>query len=397
MPLPRLCHGSATCNQQIYVEQPNQKDDIPTETLEKTSTVGWDHGSRDKDAHVLPSPRTPSHADEHGEERWFQRNVKWRIEALYRFYVVELLLRQKPLPSSKDGRHIPFDRAHPGPYVDERRGHTYISNSIRSSRYTIYDFLPKQILFQCTRLSNFYFICIGVPQTIPGISPTGSFTTILPVIFFLSLTILKEGYDDYRRHRMDKVENKSVATVLREVGDDSRPIHSRMARSLRSCFSQANSCPDEVEEAATGASWISIQWRDIRVGDVIRLNRDETVPADIVLLSASGDNAIAYVETMALDGETNLKRKQALSIFKDCSSISGIESCRAEFVIEDPNPNLYAFEGRVSMGGEIYPLTLNEVIYRGSVLRNTTFAVGLVLNTGEECKVAEISLWIYLN
>lgn len=321
------------------------------------------------------------------EESWLERNVKWRIDSWYKHYILELVFRQRPLPPSKDGRHIRLDPRHSRTFIDERRGGPYLSNSIRSSRYTLWDFLPRQILFQCTRLSNFYFICIGVPQTIPGISPTGSFTTILPVLFFLSLTILKEGYDDYRRYRLDKVENKNVATVLRESGDNHWAGAKRTLWGIRSVLSRFGAKKPSVEDVEATADWKNIQWRDIRVGDVVRLQRDETIPTDIVLLSASGANGIAYVETTALDGETNLKSKQALSAFKGCDSISGIQSCHAEFVIEDPNPNLYEFEGRVSVGDKIFPLGLNEVIYRGSVLRNTASAIGLVVNSGEECKV----------
>jgi phospholipid-translocating ATPase len=186
---------------------------------------------------------------------------------------------------------------------------------------------------------------------------------------------------------MDKVENKSVATVLREVGDDNQNVRERTLRRLRSLLFRSEAKSAEVEDDSQSAGWTNIQWQNIRVSDVVRLSRDETVPADIVLLYAYGDNGVAYVETMALDGETNLKSKQAFSVFKDCDSISGIQACHAEFVVEDPNPNLYSFEGRVAVGDKVFPLTLNQVIYRGSVLRNTQFAIGLVVNTGEECKV----------
>ena len=159
--------------------------------------------------------------DELQESSWFERRVKLPLEVLFKIYVLELLLRQKPLPPSKNGRVVPLKVTHEKTLIDERRGHAYISNSIRSSRYTIWDFLPKQFLFQATRLANFYFICIGIPQTIPGFSTTGNYTTILPLCFFLLLTICKEGYDDFRRHRLDKIENNAYATVLRPKDEQS--------------------------------------------------------------------------------------------------------------------------------------------------------------------------------
>ncbi|RAL59794.1 hypothetical protein DID88_000423 [Monilinia fructigena] len=61
--------------------------------------------------------------------------------------------------------------------------------------------------------------------------------------------------------------------------------------------------------------------------------------------------------------------------------------CRAHIVIEDPNLDLYNFDGRVTIDGETLPLTTNEIVFRGSILRNTSSAIGMVLNTGEECKI----------
>jgi phospholipid-translocating ATPase len=123
-------------------------------------------------------------------------------------------------------------------------------------------------------------------------------------------------------------------------------------------------------------------------GKTSELRRDDNVPADIALLHATGPNGMAYIETMALDGETNLKSKQACPLLAgDCSSVAGMAACEAEVVSEDPNLDLYNYEGRVTAKGKTMPLTMNQVLYRGSTLRNTNQAVGLVINTGEECKI----------
>ena len=336
-------------------------------------------------------------------ESLFEYHVKRPVERCYKKYILELLLRRKPLPPSKNGRHIPLRVGDDKPLHDERRGHGhgYISNSIRSSRYTIWNFLPKQFMFQATRLANFYFICIGIPQAIPGFSTTGSYTTILPLCFFLLLTIVKEGFDDYRRHRMDKVENNNLAIVLREKHHASNvELFSRsvvrtvmlmlmsvpLPRRLKPSTAHVEQAEEEtdVDECLR---WTKVKWHDIRVGDILRLKRDDPVSADIVLLYGSGDDGIANVETMALDGETNLKSKQAPHALQVCANIAGVKSCTAEFVVEDPNRDLYTFNGSVTVEEKKVPLTLNEVILRGSVLRNTQLAIGVVINTGEECKI----------
>jgi phospholipid-translocating ATPase len=295
---------------------------------------------------------------------------------------VQVALGQRALPPSKDGRHICLGIGRKKPLIDERRGHTYISNNIRTSRYTIYDFLPKQLFFQFTRLGNFYFLCIGIPQTIPGLSTTGNFTTILPLLFFVLLTIVKEGYDDFKRHRLDKIENANSALVLR-AGRLSTSLERAGTRFLP--FQQSRN--EVAETNLQDIEWRSTAWSNIKVGDVIKLRRDEAVPADIVLLFADGENNLAYIETMALDGETNLKSKEVPPDMAGCDTIEGLGECRAEFVVEDPNPNLYRFDGRVTVNDKTMPLTLNQVVYRGSILRNTKCAIGLVINTGEECKI----------
>lgn len=119
----------------------------------------------------------------------------------------------------------------------------------------------------------------------------------------------------------------------------------------------------------------------------MRLCRDDPVPADIVLLWTSDENDLAYIDTMALDGETNLKSKQLSSALSGCGTIEGLSQCKANFFVEDPNPELFNFDGSVSVDDKSVPLTLNEVIYRGSVVRNTAAIHGIVINTGEECKI----------
>jgi phospholipid-translocating ATPase len=206
---------------------------------------------------------------------------------------------------------------------------------------------------------------------------------------FVCITIAKEGYDDYKRHRLDKLENANFATVLgREDHYTGEMKPDGFLRRWNPFLTKSKAEPRAVPaEEFEGIRWVPVRWSQLKVGDVIRLFRDEPLPADIVLLHSEGENGLAYIETMALDGETNLKSKQVSHAIEDCNTIEGISKCRAEFVVEDPNPELFNFDGRVSVNGKANPITLTEVVYRGSILRNTSSAIGLVINTGEECKI----------
>ena len=100
---------------------------------------------------------------------WRDRNLhklNTAVAALYQRTIVELILRQKHIQDTHDGRHIPLTVDPDHALFDPHRGHSYISNSIRTSRYTVWDFVPKQLLFQFSRVGNFYFLCVGVPQMV---------------------------------------------------------------------------------------------------------------------------------------------------------------------------------------------------------------------------------------
>ena len=283
------------------------------------------------------------------------------------------VLRVNEIPRSKDGRHLDINISGSHGLMDERTGRFHIDNTIRSSRYTLWNFLPRQLYAQFSKLANFYFLCVSILQMIPGLSTTGTYTTIVPLLFFVTLSMIKEGYDDLRRYKLDKAENTSTASVL---------------HAGKTILADSGNSSENSSMESDSGNWRKTKWKDIHVGDVVKLVRDEAAPADLVILQAREPKNTAYIETMALDGETNLKSKQAPPILaRACKSVDDIIRNNAHLVVEDPNLNLYSFEGKVTVEHETLPLTNNEIIYRGSVLRNTTEAYGLVIYTGEECKI----------
>lgn len=324
-----------------------------------------------------------------------------KLKAVYKGRV-KPLFEPKPIPPSKDGRHIDLDASRKKPLIDERTGKEYISNTIRSSRYTAWNFLPRQLFFQFSKLANAYFLLISIMQMIPGLSTTGTYTTIAPLMVFVAISMAKEGYDDFRRYKLDKVENNRSTSVLHSYRDSelpsTRPTDGGRKRwipqGVPSKHFKTRKTKEDVHEISLEMEsggvkhWATLKWKDVKVGDIIRLERDDDVPADIVLLHSDGPNDIAFIETMALDGETNLKSKQPPpSLAKRCKTVDDIGACSAHIVVEDPNLDLYTFNGRVTVDGETAPLTTNEIVLRGSTLRNTSTAIGMVINTGEDCKI----------
>lgn len=270
---------------------------------------------------------------------------------------------------------------------DNRTGQPYASNRIRTSRYTIWNFLPRQLLYQFSRLANAYFLIIAILQMIPGFSTTGRFTTIIPLLVFVFATMAKEGYDDFKRYRLDQVENSRKTKILKPVEGtpDNRPRTEKRA---------SNASGSDIllehrdEHLPVDCHWINTRWGDLQVGDIVRLVDGDQVPADILLLHA--ENTVAYVDTRALDGETTLKSKFVSAAFKNLrfDSAHDLAGANVVFVVEQPNQDLYSFDGTVTTGGkDSLPLTLDNIIYRGCEVRNSRALVGAVINTGEDTKI----------
>ena len=82
------------------------------------------------------------------------------------------------MPHTTDGRHVHVNTNTSFQPLDERTGKPYIANKIRSCKYTLWNFFPKQLVAQFGKLANFYFLIVSILQMIPGLSTTGTYTTI---------------------------------------------------------------------------------------------------------------------------------------------------------------------------------------------------------------------------
>ncbi|GKT92558.1 LOW QUALITY PROTEIN: phospholipid-translocating P-type ATPase domain-containing protein [Colletotrichum tofieldiae] len=138
-------------------------------------------------------------------------------------------------------------------------------------------------------------------------------------------------------------------------------------------------------------------WKDLRVGDFVRIYNNDELPADVIVLSTSDPDGACYVETKNLDGETNLKVRQALRCGRSLKHARDCE--RAQFWIESepPQPNLYKYNGAIrwyqSFDDEAdpelmtEPITIDNMLLRGCNLRNTEWALGVVAFTGHDTKI----------
>src|SRR5687767_7593800 len=90
------------------------------------------------------------------------------------------------------------------------------NNTIKTTKYNILTFLPKSLLFQFMRLANVYFLFIAIIQSIRLLSPLSPATAIIPIAFVLTVSIIREGIEDYARYKYDKALNSEPCLVYRD-------------------------------------------------------------------------------------------------------------------------------------------------------------------------------------
>ncbi|KAK2901726.1 phospholipid-transporting ATPase ID-like [Channa argus] len=230
----------------------------------------------------------------------------------------------------------------------------YATNGIKTSKYNLFTFLPLNLFEQFQRIANAYFLFLLVLQVIPEISSLSWFTTVVPLVLVLSVTAAKDATDDIHRHRSDNQVNNRKVEVL-------------IDKKLR-----------------------SEKWMHVQVGDIIKLENNQFVTADILLLSSSEPLNLVYIETAELDGETNLKVKQALPVTGDLGDeIEKLADFNGEVRCEPPNNRLDRFTGTLIYAGQKYSLDNEKILLRGCTLRNTEWCFGLVLFGGPETKLMQ--------
>ncbi|KAE9131881.1 hypothetical protein PF010_g3378 [Phytophthora fragariae] len=221
----------------------------------------------------------------------------------------------------------------------------FACNVVVSAKYSAWNFVPRVLLAQLQRPSNVYFLFIAVLQTIREVSNTSGIPTILlPLAVVFVCSAIKEALEDRERHRADGVANSRPVLTLTPLGD-----------------------------------WEQRQWGDLRVGDIVKVMNDQTIPADLFLLSTEAvqheedvrrtqvqvvtanprevqgpddleegkrddselllldvrdnqgtqekqqttESNLAYIETKSLDGETNLKIRTAIPLVASLCRGSG--------------------------------------------------------------------------
>ncbi|KAG6335478.1 hypothetical protein ID866_3606 [Astraeus odoratus] len=360
---------------------------------------------------------------------WWTNLQDWRLESLF---------------TGRRGlgppRTIYVNQDLPSAYFDHKRRpkkeFVYCTNQVITSKYTIITFLPRNLLEQFRRIANIFFAFIAILQFFPEFATISPGLVILPLLIVLAITAVKDGYEDIKRHQSDRQVNHSRVRLLAGgdwinpnfTGGKSRTfVRGLVAKSRRRPRSKADADADDrrdIEEAGipthtkhdsdieldegdttldekhrsspfehgertNGPHWRKTLWEDVRVGDFVKIMNNEPIPADILICATSEEDNVAYVETKNLDGETNLKSRNASQALTDLRTAADCADRRNVFTVEcdRPDSNMYKLHAAVSRNKEKSPVDLQMVLLRGTILRNTDWVIGVVLFTGVDTKI----------
>ncbi|XP_035390770.1 probable phospholipid-transporting ATPase IH isoform X2 [Electrophorus electricus] len=255
-----------------------------------------------------------------------------------------------------DSRTVYIGHKVPPPGAEAYIPQRYPDNRIVSSKYTFWNFVPKNLFEQFRRIANFYFLIIFLVQLIID-TPTSPITSGLPLFFVITVTAIKQGYEDWLRHKADNAINRCPVHVVQD------------------------------------GKVVCKQSRKLQVGDVVLVKEDETFPCDLILLSTSRDDGTCFVTTASLDGESSHKTYYAVQDTKAFNTEKEVDTLQATIECEQPQPDLYKFVGRISIYLDrdepiARPLGSENLLLRGATLKNTAHIYAVAIYTGMETKMA---------
>uniref|UniRef100_A0A8C4XQE7 Phospholipid-transporting ATPase n=1 Tax=Falco tinnunculus TaxID=100819 RepID=A0A8C4XQE7_FALTI len=237
-------------------------------------------------------------------------------------------------------------------YLNQPQQSKFRDNWVSTAKYSVVTFLPRFLYEQIRKAANAFFLFIALLQQIPDVSPTGRYTTLVPLLFILTVAGIKEIIEDYKRHKADSAVNKK-----KTIG--------KTEQSLTQIFKVA-------------------------VGDIVKVTNGQHLPADMIIISSSEPQAMCYIETANLDGETNLKIRQGLSQTASLQSREELMKVSGRIECEGPNRHLYDFTGNLRLDGQSpVPVGPDQILLRGAQLRNTQWVLGIVVYTGHDTKLMQ--------
>uniref|UniRef100_A0A672H312 Phospholipid-transporting ATPase n=1 Tax=Salarias fasciatus TaxID=181472 RepID=A0A672H312_SALFA len=253
----------------------------------------------------------------------------------------------------RDLRNLVSNLPYEGLERSKQPNRYFQSNGIKTTKYTLLTFVPMNLYEQFHRLANIYFVGLVILNFFPVVNAFQPQVALIPICVILALTALKDAWEDFRRYQSDRKLNNTPCLV-----------YSRREKQF------AERC-----------------WKDVQVGDFVKVACNEIIPADLLLLHTSDPNGVCHIETANLDGETNLKQRTVVHGVCVTHPEFDPESFNSRVVCEKPNNNLNHFKCYVEKPDEEkVGAGIESLLLRGCTVRNTDHAAGFVVYAGHETK-----------
>ncbi|KAI0742965.1 protein transporter [Daedaleopsis nitida] len=270
--------------------------------------------------------------------------------------------------SSDKSRTIPFR-------PPEKLQSKYPPNTVRNQKYNVFTFLPLVFYEQFKFFFNLYFLLVALSQFIPALKIGFIVTYIAPLAFVLTVTMGKEAYDDYKRNLRDREANSQKYLVLDPT-------------------EYSESSPEGIPHTR------SVPSSSLRVGDLVLLEKNQRVPADLVLLRTSDSSGTCFIRTDQLDGETDWKLRVAVPACQKLSNDRELFTLDAEIYADAPIKDIHTFIGTFTINRPpalleddvpmvqvptVEPLTAENMLWSNTVLAAGS-VIGFVTYTGAETR-----------
>mmetsp|Transcript_12204 Transcript_12204/g.23149 ORF Transcript_12204/g.23149 Transcript_12204/m.23149 type:complete len:995 (+) Transcript_12204:1129-4113(+) len=229
----------------------------------------------------------------------------------------------------------------------------FTKNAVDNTKYTVLTFLPLVLFNQFKDFFNLFFLGVVFTQFVPQLQVGFLFSYLAPLIFVLSVTLIKEAYDDFQRRQRDTLINSQQYTRITSKGTS------------------------------------VVKSKDMAVGHILELHANERIPADLLILQTSEPEGTVYIRTDQMDGETDWKLRRAANLTQSCMSPSDFLALKANVVAEAPHRDIYSFAGSLYISSETQlfaePLTLDNMLWANTTLAAGS-AIAMVIYTGNDTK-----------
>ncbi|XP_004858099.1 probable phospholipid-transporting ATPase IIA isoform X1 [Heterocephalus glaber] len=235
----------------------------------------------------------------------------------------------------------------------EKRDQRYPRNVINNQKYNFFTFLPGVLFNQFKYFFNLYFLLLACSQFVPEMRLGALYTYWVPLGFVLAVTVIREAVEEIRCYVRDKEVNSQVYSRL------------------------------------TARGTVKVKSSSIQVGDLIIVEKNQRVPADVIFLRTSEKNGSCFLRTDQLDGETDWKLRLPVACTQRLPTASDLLQIRAYVYAEEPNIDIHNFVGTFTREDSDPPisesLSVENTLWAGTVIASGT-VVGVVLYTGRELR-----------